>query len=247
MPGVCLALHEKSMSLSWLPLSPYSVFTFISILWRMSCLFAYSHVSSQSTRLVGWILTLIAFPIQLHPQCVAWVAISILQIHATKELSFNETLLILYNNSKDFLGGINPVDSWALHIKAFLLSTSQVSTSAARTWVLRLEKVATTSGSGFQQEMRRWLATSSHLGHTLLITSHTSHTLILNTSHTPWVTDWILPLTQVLPIMGHMATQLLTKVSSCVVVSLLSQPGCWDNIHRIGLKTIRPQVKLHWK
>ena len=81
----------------------------------------------------------------------------------------------------------------------------------------------------------------------LLITSHTSHTLILNTSHTPRVTDWILLLTQVLPIMGHMATQLLTKVPSCVVVSLLSQPGCWDNIHRIGLKTIRPQVKLHWK
>ena len=224
MPGVILSLHENSMSLSWLPLSPYSVFTFISTPWRMSCLFAYSHVSSQSTRLVGWILTLVAIPIQLHPQCVAWVAISILQIHAIKELSFNETPLILNIDSKEILFWrihSKPMDSWAMHIKAFLLSTSQVSTSAARTWVLRLEKVATTSGSGFQQEMRRWLATSSHLGHTLLLnTSHTSHTLILNTSHTPRVTDWILLLTQVLPIMGH-TYQLLTKVPSCAFVSLL--------------------------
>ena len=139
-----------------------ALFNTLFYLHTMSCLFTYSHVSSQSTRLVGWILTLVAIPIQLHPQCVAWVAISILQIHATKRLSYNETPLILFWRIDP-----NPVDSWALHRKASLLSsTSQVSTSAARTWVLRLEKVATTSGSGFQQEMRRWLATSSHLGHT---------------------------------------------------------------------------------
>ena len=40
----------------------------------MSCLFAYSRVSSQSTRLVGWILTLVAIPIQLHPQAMRGVS-----------------------------------------------------------------------------------------------------------------------------------------------------------------------------